>query len=72
MPSFGPVSRRELIRALQSAGFEGPYPGGRHSFMVKDRLRLRIPNRHQSDIGVALLSRILKQAGISREEWERL
>jgi len=33
---------------------------------------LRIPNPHESDIGAGLLSRILKQGGIEREEWERL
>jgi UDP-N-acetylmuramyl pentapeptide synthase len=33
-------------------------------------LRLTIPNPHQGEIGKDLLSRILKQAGISREEWE--
>ncbi len=31
---------------------------------------LKIPNPHkQKDIGIALLSRILKQAGISKEKW---
>ena len=33
MPVFGPISRRELIRALQKAGFEGPFSGGKHQFM---------------------------------------
>ena len=40
--------------------------------MIKDKLRLTLPNPHQSDIGINLLSKILKQAGISREDWERL
>jgi hypothetical protein len=40
--------------------------------MEKDGSRLRIPNPRQSDIGVNLLTRILKQAGISKEEWEKL
>ncbi len=31
-----------------------------------------IPNPHQGDIDVGLLSEILRQAGITREEWERL
>jgi hypothetical protein len=37
--------------------------------MVRGDLRLRIPNPHRGDIGVPLLTRILKQAGISPEEW---
>jgi predicted RNA binding protein YcfA (HicA-like mRNA interferase family) len=40
--------------------------------MIKGTLRLTIPNPHQSDIGKDLLSKILKQAGIEKEEWESL
>jgi predicted RNA binding protein YcfA (HicA-like mRNA interferase family) len=40
--------------------------------MVKGDLVLTIPNKHKSDIGRELLARILKQAGMTREEWERL
>ncbi len=72
MPYFGAVSRSNLISALRKAGFEGPYAGKRHQFMEKNGLRIRLPNPHQSDIGVNLLSRILKQAQISKDEWERL
>jgi len=72
MPPFGSISRRDLIVALRAAGFEGPYSGGKHQFMVRDRLRVRIPNPHQGDISQNLLSRILQQAGISRDEWENL
>jgi hypothetical protein len=33
--------------------------------------RLILPNPHAGDIGPALLTRILRQAGISRPEWDR-
>jgi len=46
--------------------------GGKHQYMVKGTVRLVIPNPHRGDISGALLMRILKQAGISREEWEQL
>jgi predicted RNA binding protein YcfA (HicA-like mRNA interferase family) len=72
MPPFGPISRRDLIRALRSAGFDGPYSGGKHSFMLKGDLALTLPNPHQGEIGRDLLARILRQAGISRDAWERL
>jgi len=72
MPAFGSIKRRDFIRALKDVGFEGPHAGGRHEFMVKGNLRLTIPNPHQGEISKDLLSRILKQAGISREEWEQL
>ena len=38
--------------------------------MVRGDLVLTIPNPHQGDIGIGLLARILRQGGISREEWE--
>ena len=40
--------------------------------MVCGGTTLRIPNPHESDIGVGLLTRILKQAGVLRQDWERL
>ena len=72
MPAFGPISRRELIGYLRQAGFDGPYQGGRHQQMEKDRIRVVIPNPHRSDINRTLLTQILRQAQISREEWENL
>ena len=72
MPSFAPIKRRDLIRFLRQAGFEGPYSGGRHQFMIKGDITLRLPNPHQGDIGKELLARILRQAGIGKDEWERI
>jgi predicted RNA binding protein YcfA (HicA-like mRNA interferase family) len=72
MPAFGPISRRQLIDALKQIGFSGPYSGGNHQFMVKGELRLYIPNPHEGDIGRGFLARILRQAGIDRDEWEKL
>ncbi len=72
MPKFGPISRRNLIAFLIKYGFDGPYSGGRHQFMTKGNLRLTIPNPHQADIGIDLLGKILKQAGISKKDWSKL
>jgi len=67
-----PISRPELIRKLRRLGFSGPTSGGRHHFMKKGALKVRIPNPHRrGDISGALLSEILRQAGITREEWPR-
>jgi hypothetical protein len=65
-----PVSRRELIRRLRALGFTGPEAGRRHQAMRKGSLTVRIPNPHGSDIDWSLVSRILDQAGISREQWD--
>jgi predicted RNA binding protein YcfA (HicA-like mRNA interferase family) len=72
MSAYGPIKRSDLIQYLKRMGFDGPYSGGKHQFMVKEGLRLTIPNPHQGDIGKALLIKILRQAQISREDWERL
>ncbi|MDQ3954612.1 MAG: type II toxin-antitoxin system HicA family toxin [Actinomycetota bacterium] len=64
-----PVSRRVLIRKLRNLGFEGPFSGGRHSFMTKARLKLVIPNEHRGVIGRDLLSRILRRAEVSHDDW---
>jgi predicted RNA binding protein YcfA (HicA-like mRNA interferase family) len=72
VPLFGPIKRRDLIRYLRELGFEGPYSGGKHQFMIKGDITLRLPNPHRSDIGKELLARILRQAKIARDEWESL
>jgi hypothetical protein len=40
--------------------------------MIKGDITLRIPNPHQGDIGKELLARILRQAGIDKNEWQSL
>ena len=72
MPPFGPVSRRDLIRHLRALGFGGPYAGSKHAFMRRGMLDVRIPNPHEGDISRGLLDRILKQAGVTREDWEEV
>lgn len=71
MPAFGPIRRRDLISALRKLGFTGPYSGGRHEYMQRAQLVLTNPNPHGGDISRDLLAILLRQAGISRAEWER-
>ena len=71
MPAYGPISRRNLIRALRALGFDGPHTGtGKHpEYMVRDGRVVRLPNPHRGDIGINLLADLLDQAGITRDEW---
>jgi predicted RNA binding protein YcfA (HicA-like mRNA interferase family) len=69
MPSA--ISRRELIRKFKQLGFDGPFSGGRHQFMKKGNLKVRIPNPHKGDISVGLVKEILRQASISGDDWEK-
>jgi predicted RNA binding protein YcfA (HicA-like mRNA interferase family) len=65
-----PISRRELIKRFRRLGFIGPVSGGRHQFMQKGSLKIRIPNPHgTTTIGEALLREILHQAGIQPGDW---
>ena len=65
-----PISRKDLLRRFRNLGFTGPFSGGRHQFMVKGDLKVRIPNPHKMvEISDSLLREILRQAGISKDVW---
>lgn len=64
-----PVSWKQLVKILKDFGFEGPFSGGKHPYMIKKELVLTLPNPHKNEISVDLLFRILKQAAIKREDW---
>ena len=70
----GTLARVKLIVTgvyrFRRLGWDGPRRGTNHSFMVKGPRKARMPNpHHRKDIGVGLLDTILRQAGISRDEW---
>jgi predicted RNA binding protein YcfA (HicA-like mRNA interferase family) len=69
MPRLNPISVNRFVQKLKIMGFEGPFVGGKHRYMVKGQIRLTIPNPHKQEISVDLLSRLLKQANITREKW---
>ena len=69
MARLVPVSWSTLVRRLRELGFEGPYAGGRHPQMRRGDVTVIIPNPHEGDIGVGFLTRLLRQAAVSREEW---
>jgi len=70
MPRLTTISRRDLIRRFRRLGFEGPYTGGRHEFMLREQRRLTLPNPHRREVSADLLARLLRQADVTREEWE--
>lgn len=72
MPPFGPVSRLALIRYMRACGYDGPYSGGKHQFMERGNLTVRLPNPHQGVIGKGLLAVMPREAELSRLEWESL
>ena len=66
------TSLRKLIQKFHKFGFDGPYSGGRHLFMAKGELKVRIPNPHGKDISKHLIAEILRQANISSKEWKEV
>jgi predicted RNA binding protein YcfA (HicA-like mRNA interferase family) len=66
------LPRRELIRKFKTLGYSGPFSGGKHQFMVMGQKKIRIPNPHgNGDIHISLIKEILRQAGISDQDWEK-
>ena len=72
MPKLKPVSFKVLVLGLKNFGFNGPFSGGKHLFMIKNKRRLIIPNPHRKEISADLLQRILKQADIERSDWIKI
>jgi predicted RNA binding protein YcfA (HicA-like mRNA interferase family) len=66
------ISWRKLVKKFHALGFDGPYSGGRHLFMVRGVLKVHIPNPHREDISSYLLAEILRQANISTQEWNEV
>lgn len=67
------ISRKELVYKFRKLGFEGPFSGGKHQFMRKGEMKIRIPNPHKSkQIHIGLVKEILRQAGIEEKEFDRI
>jgi len=62
------ISWRKMVQKFHRLGFDGPYSGSRHLFMIKNKLAIRIPNPHRGDISKQLASEIIRQAGISSKD----
>ncbi len=50
MSRWTPCKRRDFIRRLRILGFDGPFSGTRHQFMVYKRHRLSIPSNTEYSI----------------------
>ena len=76
MSRWTPCKRREFIRRLRALGFEGPYTGTRHRFMVFRQHRLAIPSN--DEYSVPQLRLMLEEVAailgrsINAEEWNQI
>jgi predicted RNA binding protein YcfA (HicA-like mRNA interferase family) len=69
MPKLSPISWNAFVRKMKAFGWCGPFQEGRHPYMVKGNISVTIPNPHRGDMSIDLLSRILRQAVISKDDW---
>lgn len=76
MSRWIPCKRRDFIRRLHQFGFDGPFSGTRHQFMVYGLHRLAIPSN--SDYSVPQLRMMIREIEgmigreITVDEWNRL
>ena len=76
MSRWTPCKRREFIRRLRQLGFDGPFSGTRHQFMISGDYRLTIPSN--VEYSVAQLKMMIQEAEgilgreITLEEWNQL
>ena len=76
MAAWRPLKRREFIRKVRSPGFDGPYSGTRHQFMVFGAHPQTIPAN--PEYSVPQIRMLVRQVGtimrrrIGVEEWEKL
>jgi predicted RNA binding protein YcfA (HicA-like mRNA interferase family) len=57
-----PCKRAQFIRRLRTLGFDGPFSGGQHAFMIHGNRRLAIPSN--SEYPVPQLKQMLKEVEV--------
>ncbi|MFA5747661.1 MAG: type II toxin-antitoxin system HicA family toxin [Candidatus Absconditabacterales bacterium] len=68
MPRLVPLKPDEAIEKLKKLGYEGPVAGGKHLHMIKGLEIIPVPKHGGQEIGVGLISKIIKEIGVSRDE----
>ena len=73
MPRLPTVTPRQLVEALEKVGFEIDHQTGSHVVLwrASDGARVVVPS-HNRDLGRGLTLRIIKSAGLNRDEFEEL
>ena len=72
MPKLVPISYRKLKKILVQLGFKELRSKGSHHFFVHSNGRCTTLPFRKNDISDGLLSQILKDVGLSVEEYDRL
>ena len=76
MSRWQPCKRRDFIKRLRGLGFDGPYSGARHQFMVHRNHRLSLPSN--VEYSVPQLRMMLNEVeailgrGVTVDDWNSL
>jgi len=74
MSRWHPCKRHDFLKRLRNIGFEGPYSGTRHQFMIFKNHRLAIPsNKEYSPPQLKMMLREIERIinrEITYEEWD--
>jgi hypothetical protein len=76
MSPWQPCKRRFFIKRLRKLGFEGPFSGTRHQFMLFRNYRLSIPSN--AEFSVPQLRMMIREVEsilgrtLDSDEWNRL
>ena len=76
MSPWQPCKRRVFIRRLRKIGFDGPFSGTKHQFMVYEQHRLAIPSNIQYSIPqLRMMIQEVEEIighGLTSDEWNSL
>jgi len=73
LPKIRPLSSQRLIKVLEKIGFKIIRQKGSHVIMINDKgTRIVIPVHPGKDVKPGLIRAIIKEAGLSREEFLRI
>ncbi|MFN6481416.1 MULTISPECIES: hypothetical protein [unclassified Nostoc] len=76
MSRWIPCKRRDFVKKLRSLGFDGPFSGTRHQFMVYGEYRLTIPSNDEYSVPqLRMMIReveVILEREITLEEWNSL
>jgi predicted RNA binding protein YcfA (HicA-like mRNA interferase family) len=73
LPKISPISAEKLIKVLEKEGFKVIRQKGSHIIMINaNRNRIVIPMHSGKDIKPGLVRAILKEAGVSREKFQKI
>ena len=76
MSQWQPCKRRDFIKRLRQLGFDGPYSGTSHQFMVYEHHRLAIPSNSEYSVPQLRMTLNETQAILGRsvdaKEWNNL